>query len=295
MLGGAGTGKTVAAVHRARRLAREALQSEGGRVLFTTFTVNLAEDIRANLAKLCTDEEMGRIEVINLDRWVSHFLKARGYELKYLFDDDLRREFWGRAMTYRPEGLDLPDSFFTEEWDKVIQPQEISTEREYFKADRRGRGTPLDRKVRKALWPVFEEYRAILAEQGYCEPDDAMRDARRLLETGGERLPYCAVVVDEAQDLGPLAFRLIRQMVPPERTIFLLWGTPTRGFTRADGAVPVRHRGAWPEPEAEDKLPHHRGDEAVGAGAAEGEELRRPGRRHGQPGGVPLPAEGAAP
>lgn len=233
VLGGAGTGKTVAAVHRARRLAREALQSEGGRVLFTTFTVNLAEDIRSNLAKLCTDEEMGRIEVINLDRWVSHFLKARGYELKYLFDDDLRREFWGRAMTYRPEGLDLPDSFFTEEWDKVIQPQEISTEREYFKADRRGRGTPLDRKVRKSLWPVFEEYRAILAEQGYCEPDDAMRDARRLLETGGERLPYCAVVVDEAQDLGPLAFRLIRQMVPPGKNdIFIVGDAHQRIYKR---------------------------------------------------------------
>ena len=232
VLGGAGTGKTVAAVHRARKLVQSVLK-EGERVLFTTFTVNLAEDIRSNLAKLCSDDVMERIEVINLDRWVYHFLKGRGYELKYLFDDDMRREFWGRAMTYRPDGIDLPEGFFAEEWDRVIQPQEISVEREYFQADRRGRGIPLDRKQRRALWPVFEEYRAILSEQGYCEPDDAMRDARRLLETTGEKLPYRSIVVDEAQDLGPLAFRLIRRMVPEDKNdIFIVGDAHQRIYRR---------------------------------------------------------------
>jgi len=176
---------------------------------------------------------MKRIEVINLDRWVFQFLKARGYELKLLFDDEKKRDFWGRAMAYKPQDISLPESFFPEEWEKVIQPQEITSEREYFQADRRGRRSALDRKQRKALWPVFEEYRALLSENGYSEPDDAMRDARKLIETSGEKLPYRSIVVDEAQDLGPLAFRLIRRMVPEEKNdIFIVGDAHQRIYKR---------------------------------------------------------------
>jgi len=41
-----------------------------------------------------------------------------------------------------------------------------------------------------------------------------MRDARLLLETRGSILPYQAIIVDEAQDMGVQAFKLIRQMIP---------------------------------------------------------------------------------
>jgi superfamily I DNA/RNA helicase len=64
------------------------------------------------------------------------------------------------------------------------------------------------------VWAVFEEYRALLNEHGLREPADAMRDARHLLESKKEALPYRSIVVDEAQDMGFQAFRLIRQMVP---------------------------------------------------------------------------------
>lgn len=109
----------------------------------------------------------------------------------------------------------------------------VLTEREYLFADRRGRGTPLDRRLRKSLWPVFEEYRAIMSENGYCEPDDGMRDARRLLEESGERLPYRCIVVDEAQDLGPMAFKLIRRMVPEDKDdIFIVGDAHQRIYKR---------------------------------------------------------------
>lgn len=48
--GGAGTGKTVVAMHRAARLARQYAQLPGRPVLFTTFTKTLAEDIRQHLS-----------------------------------------------------------------------------------------------------------------------------------------------------------------------------------------------------------------------------------------------------
>lgn len=71
VLGGAGTGKTVVAMHRARWLVSQPSWPKGARLLFTTFTSNLALDIADNLRKICTPEQSQRIEVINLDAWVS--------------------------------------------------------------------------------------------------------------------------------------------------------------------------------------------------------------------------------
>lgn len=67
VLGGAGTGKTVVAMHRAKYLVSKISEKE--QILFTTFTSNLAADIKDNLRKICSTEELRRIDVINLDAW----------------------------------------------------------------------------------------------------------------------------------------------------------------------------------------------------------------------------------
>ncbi|MCK4378461.1 MAG: UvrD-helicase domain-containing protein, partial [Deltaproteobacteria bacterium] len=76
------------------------------------------------------------------------------------------------------------------------------------------RGVRLSRRDRKLIWPVFEEYRLLLNEHNLREIDDAMRDTRALIEAKGNVLPYRAIIVDEAQDMGKQAFQLIRQMIP---------------------------------------------------------------------------------
>jgi hypothetical protein len=76
-----------------------------------------------------------------------------------------------------------------------------------------GRGIRLSRKDRLLVWPVFEEYQALLNENGLREAPDAMRDARLLLKSKGAILPYKSIIVDEAQDMSPEAFCLIRQMI----------------------------------------------------------------------------------
>ena len=215
VLGGAGTGKTVVAMHRAKHLATKVLNEEGDRILFTTFTRNLAADIRKNLENICPDRAMRRIEVVNLDRWVAEFLRNHGYDHKIVYGHQAKA-LWDRALTLAPEEPKLDTSFFREEWDRVIQPRSIETVKQYMKATRVGRGTRLSRKQRKSVWPVFEEYRVLLNQAGKRESVDAMRDARRLIETGKIRLPYKAVLVDEAQDMGMQAFRLIRAMLPQD-------------------------------------------------------------------------------
>lgn len=212
VLGGAGTGKTVVAMHRAKWLA-EHLETEGdSKILFTTFTRNLAADIEVNLRKIISPERMKRVEVVNLDRWVAAFLNNNGYKHTIVYDANTK-DLWETALTLKPDEPSLPDSFYKQEWRQIIQPQEITDFSQYMKAPRTGRGVALNRKQRKAIWQVFEEYQMLLSEKGYREPADAMRDARQLIETKEIVLPYNAIIVDEAQDMGMQAFRLLRKMV----------------------------------------------------------------------------------
>ena len=87
LLGGAGTGKTVVAMHRAKRLAARLLRS-GSRqkVLFTTYSRNLATDIASNLKLICTPDEFNTIDVVNLDKLVKDLLTGHGYSGEIWYD-----------------------------------------------------------------------------------------------------------------------------------------------------------------------------------------------------------------
>jgi superfamily I DNA/RNA helicase len=211
VLGGAGTGKTVLAMHRAKWLA-ENRASDQNKVFFTTFTRNLAFDIEENLKTLCTPSVLQRIEVKNLDAWVSGFLRRHKYEHKIVYNrkQDEAAEAWKCALTVQDTSLALRTEFYEEELERVILAQGVSTRDEYRLAKRNGRGTVLTRKKRDAIWPVFAEYRAQLSSRKLKEVDDAYRDAALLLE--GEVPPYTSIIVDETQDFGPQALRLLRAM-----------------------------------------------------------------------------------
>jgi superfamily I DNA/RNA helicase len=213
VLGGAGTGKTVVALHRAKWLLENRFTDKNDRILFTTFTKNLAADIQQNLSKICSADTMKRIEVVNLDKWVLNFLNQQGYQSQIAYDSRTA-PLWEKAIEQAPVELGFPSSFYREEWEEVIQPQAITSIEEYISASRLGRGVRLNRASRKLIWPVFEEYSLSLSANKLREPEDAMLDAAVILTSQGAVLSYKAIIVDEAQDMGLHAFKLIRQMMP---------------------------------------------------------------------------------
>jgi mRNA-degrading endonuclease RelE of RelBE toxin-antitoxin system len=214
VLGGAGTGKTVLAMHRAKWLAEHRLE-EGEKIFFTTFTRNLAQDIEENLKTLCSPATMQRIEVQNLDAWVHGFLRKHQYEYTIIFDrrSGPAADAWNLALAAADTSLGLPPGFYEEEFENVILAQGVTTRDEYRLAKRRGRGTVLTRGKRDAIWPVFEEYRAAITLRKLKEVDDAYRDAASLLKE--KPSPYASIIVDETQDFGPQALKLLRAMVQP--------------------------------------------------------------------------------
>jgi hypothetical protein len=225
--GGAGTGKTVVAMHRAKHLAdlidKDPTMS-GRRVLLTTFTTSLAHDIEANLRTLCPehlDASPPRIEVINLDKWVSLFLKRKNFVREVAFFDEGRDRLdavWRSVFDDHELGEGLSEPFVRAEWAQIVQAKGLADLRGYLKASRAGRGTPLDRKKRSELWDIFADYRARLISEGLAEPDDAYREANEIFSSEAPNLPYAAIVLDEAQDMGEQAFRLIRAIVPATPT-----------------------------------------------------------------------------
>ncbi len=221
--GGAGTGKTVVAMHRAARLARQYAALPGKPVLFTTFTKTLAEDIRQHLQMLCTPQELEKIQVVNLDQWALGLLRRFGYRHELLYKESDRKRYWQAAMSAMPAGIDLSAAFMRAEFERVVLPQGCETADQYMRASRIGRGGQLARTMRKSIWPVFAEYRAQLQAANLREPEEAFREACQLLEREKPVLGIRCMVVDEAQDISAAAYSLIRAAVTPaENDLFIV-------------------------------------------------------------------------
>ena len=213
VLGGAGTGKTVVAMHRAKQLAGK-VQGKG-KILFTTFTANLAADIENNLKEMCTAQELRNIEVVNIDAWVSKFLRSNGYKARIIYDDDVE-QLWNDALMRADSKEAYPPQFYQDEWAKVITPQDAFTRDAYFKATRVGRGIRLDRKKRAEVWRVFEEYLALTKARQLLDFDLALYECRRIVAATGTDACYQSIIVDEGQDLSINAYKLLRVLAGGE-------------------------------------------------------------------------------
>lgn len=233
VLGGAGTGKTVVAMHRAKALASR-IEGSHDRVLFTTFSTTLASDIQANLKKICSTEELRRIDVINLDSWIAQYLKREGFEYAIEYEQSVLEGLWEQAIIDSNTDLTFEPAFYADEWGEVILAQDNLSLGDYAHAKRAGRGVRLGRKERIALWAVVEEYRRLMKDRGIRDVDAAMYEARVVLEQSGDAPQYAHVVVDEGQDFSAPAYRLIRALAGAEHEndIFVVGDSHQRIYGR---------------------------------------------------------------
>jgi hypothetical protein len=217
--GGAGTGKTVTALHRAAYLARHAagqLMFEGesaASVLLTTFTRNLADALLGQFELLVDDADVrGQVEIRNVDSLAHRVVgQARGARLAIVEGRELD-DVWAAAVN--EAGLEYAPSFLRREWEQVILAQDLRSEQEYLTASRAGQGTPLGKQQRRQVWALAQRVEARLRALGRDTFTQLANEAARALRDGTVRLPYRHVIIDEAQDLHPAQWRLLRAAVP---------------------------------------------------------------------------------
>ena len=238
LTGGAGTGKTVVLVHRARELHR---RNPAARIVLTTFSRTLADALSDQLktldSSLAMASDLGKpgIYVAGVDAIALRVLATSPKELggsdgqpgavaQVLGPRTAQvlkpttPQAWAAAAD--EHAGELPDvlrsaSFLEAEYATVVLPNEVTTREEYLKVRRPGRGVPLNRSRRQAVWNIIETYRAGAAAEGSTDFDEKAAIAARVLDNHGGERPADHVLVDEAQDLSPCRLQLLRSLVAP--------------------------------------------------------------------------------
>jgi superfamily I DNA/RNA helicase len=233
--GGAGTGKTVVAIHRARRLARD---NPNARIILTTFNATLAQGLKADLVALDPNVRIaekpgdpgvyvGGIDALGravLDR-SRDVLTAAGERIfgsgamEFSAKRTSADAVWREVAQSVDSGLDAKlatPAFLETEYVAVVLANRITTLEQYAKVARPGRGVRLSRQQRIAVWKLVEAFRRqSQMDETLSFPEIlalAAESLRIKSETDGTFLAD-HVLVDEAQDLHATHWALLRALV----------------------------------------------------------------------------------
>lgn len=198
VIGSAGTGKTVVALHRAVRLGRE-----GGRVLLATFNAALAEALRRKLMLLVGGDRalIALIEVRDMER--------AGVELheRLLGPVCLATSLDVRSAVASAAAREADSGFFQDEWRLVVDAWGVTSAETYRDLPRRGRRQRVAASRRDAVWSVFDRVRSDLSGQGLTTRAGMFH--RLADHFTVHPAPWDHVVVDEAQDISVAELRFL--------------------------------------------------------------------------------------
>lgn len=235
LIGGAGTGKTVVLVHRAKHLLDQP-QPNGKvpRVLLTTFTRDLANQLKTQMNLLdpthpeASSHGSPGLTVMGIDQLVSAVLRnAQRSEIEEALQDEL-----GISTYFFPSGLTGPaadqlwrdsaenfvgklsaeklhPTFLSDEFIDVILTRSITDERDYLRVSRKGRRTPLGRQERKTVWAITRSFvHKCTLEKRLPFPALAVL-AASILEKRAHPF-FDHAIVDEGQDFHAGHWRFLR-------------------------------------------------------------------------------------
>lgn len=231
-----GSGKTVVALHRARRIAR-GLVGTRRRVLFTTYDKALAIEAGRLLDALCGPER-SQIEVTHLHRWCLDYITFVGLPRpKFSPDDarDVRRAaLAGLPVKYANAIANVPREYLWSEIEFLMGRFLHEDRQGYLDTDRSGRGIPLAALQRESVLALYESYHRALFDRGFVEPAEFVRMAYRQRRGGDPtEYEYEAIILDEVQDISELGLRLLHSVVGDRPDGLLLVGdNAQRIFTR---------------------------------------------------------------
>lgn len=193
VIGSAGTGKTVVALHRAVRLAADDAQA---RVLLTTFNAGLAQGLTSKLDRLTKSrpEVRARLPVSTLGDVAARLAAETLGSVTVVSDTEVDTLLDEAAEA---TGCTIDRSFLKDEWRLVVDAWDVHDGDTYRDLPRLGRKVRMAASRRDELWAVFARVRAALEAQAKKTEAGLMHRLSREMK----HAPFTHVVVDEAQDI----------------------------------------------------------------------------------------------
>ena len=219
--GSAGTGKTIVAIHRAVRLARE---NPSARILLASFSQPLADAMAKKLLVLApeTGGIVPRITTASFQGVAEQMYQLEhGARPRIATETILRDRLHAAAMTTGLNGFS--DRFLLSEWLNVIDAWGITSFDAYATVQRMGRKSRLGPNQRERLWPVFAAVRGALAAERYTTWAEVFGDLAGSLADKPNK-PFAYVILDEAQDLAPAELRFFAALAPAAPNALFLAG-----------------------------------------------------------------------
>jgi hypothetical protein len=211
VVGSAGTGKTVVALHRAAHHLRH---SPDGRVLLATFSEPLANALRGKLGLLAGPDRhlLDRVAVTSF-RGIAEELHQLAFARKaHLASRDIIRSLVEKAR--EAAGIDdVSSQFILSEWFNVVDAWQVTDLAQYTNVPRMGRRTRLGARQRERLWPVYESARRALHERRLMTPASLFAILTEHYASRADK-PFNHIVIDEAQDLGVAELRFLAAIAP---------------------------------------------------------------------------------
>jgi mRNA-degrading endonuclease RelE of RelBE toxin-antitoxin system len=208
VMGSAGTGKTIVALHRAVHLARS---NEEARVLLTSFSEPLAAALRSQLRRLVSSQPRlaERLDVHAIDAVARRLHELNLGPFEVVTREGLRALIDDARSNVQMQGFS--SDFLLAEWDDTVDIWQVRSWEEYRDVPRLGRRTRLAEAQRAELWAVFEVVLERLDASGKTTMAGLYGALSRLYGEGAIR-PYEFVVVDEAQDLSVPQMRFLAEL-----------------------------------------------------------------------------------
>jgi mRNA-degrading endonuclease RelE of RelBE toxin-antitoxin system len=219
--GSAGTGKTVVAIHRAVRLARD---NPNAKVLLTSFSDPLAAALAQKVRVLApeTGGIVPRITTASFQGIAEQmFQLEHGMRPRIAGDTVLRQRLRAAAKAADLKGFS--ERFLLSEWTNVIDAWGLTSLEAYSTVQRMGRKSRLGPNQRARLWPVFQAVRDALAAERYTTWAEVFTTLATALAQKAAK-PFDHVVIDEAQDLAPAELRFFAALAPAKADGLFLSG-----------------------------------------------------------------------
>lgn len=209
--GSAGTGKTIVAIHRAVRLARD---NPNARILLASFSEPLADALGRKVLVLApeTGGIVPRITTASFRSIAEQMFQLEyGVRPRIANEAALRERMRDAANAAGLKGFS--ERFLLSEWNNVIDAWGISSLEAYATVQRMGRKSRLGPNQRERLWPVFEAVRTSLAAERFTTWASVFTTLAEALASKSVK-PFDHVVLDEAQDLAPAELRFFAALAP---------------------------------------------------------------------------------